>query len=469
MNPMQLLLIFQASILCAALEPSGIDPPVVVSPPPAALVERLGLDDFYAKCTMVRGLPILSSSEVDDRAHLEAAWLITRMLEHRPEVIEAVGASGTRFVIMAPDEMTTDVPEHSDLTPPDYWDKRARGLGATDERPAVSCGEENLLQFPGDPYKTENILIHEFAHAIHEMGMRSVDPTFDARLGDVFNAAMEEGLWDGVYASTNRMEYWAEGVQSWFDTNRENDDQHNHVNTREELKAYDPRLADLVEEVFGDLEWRYVGALQRVGTDHLAGWDPGRSPTFAWPEEVTAAYEAHERSRHHLARRDGESRIDHLRRKAERGDAVSQVTLGWLLRRGDGVDQDDEEAVRWYRRAAEQGAPGGLDSLGWMYEVGRGVEQDELVAVSLYRLSAARGHRQAMWNLGRMLEAGLGVSEPDPVEGLAWIMLASQGGHRWATEHVNAKSSEATGTLLDDARRRMEELASSPAAAALVE
>ena len=456
-------------LLLATLIHAGEDPPVVLSPPPTDLVERLRLDDFYEKCTIVNGLPILSSGSVSDRAHLEAAWLITRMLQHRPEVIEAVGATGTRFVIMAPDEMTTDVPEHADLSPPGYWDKRARGLGATDVRPAVSCGEENLLQFPGDPYLTENILIHEFAHAIHEMGMRAIDPTFDVRLGEAFDAALDEGLWEGVYASTNRMEYWAEGVQSWFDTNRENDAQHNHVNRREELKAYDPRLAGLVAEVFGDLEWRYVGALERVGSDHLDGWDPATSPTFSWPEEVSAAYEAHERSRHHLARRSGETRIDHLRRMAEEGDADSQVTLGWMLRRGDGVPRNDADAVHWYRRAAEQGSPDGLDSLGWMYETGRGVPRDDLVALSLYRLSAARGHRQAMWNLGRMLEEGRGVAGADPIEGLAWIMLAAEGGHRWASEHLEARSDGTAAGDLEPARLRMLELSTSPAAAIGVE
>ena len=447
--------------LLASLFPLSGEPPTVDSPPPAEIVDRFGLDDFYDKCCMVGALPIVSSDHVGDRAHQEAAYLIARMLQHRPEVIEAVGRSGTRFVIMAPGEMTTDVPEHSDLKPPDYWDKRARGLGATDERPAVSCGEENLLQFPGDPYSSENILIHEFGHAIHEMGMRSVDPTFDRRLGEAFNAAMADGLWDGVYASTNRMEYWAEGVQSWFDTNREHDAQHNHVNTRDEIKAYDPRLSSLLLEVFGDLEWRYVGPRERIGTDHLAGWDPDQDPVFAWPAEVSAAYEAHERSRHHLTRRKDETRVAHLRRMAESGDASSQVTLGWMLRRGDGMPADDEEAVLWYRKAAEQGDPDGLDSLGWMYEVGRGVPNDDLVAIAFYRKSADLGHKQAMWNLGRLIEAGRGVPEPDPIEGLAWIMLAADGGHRWARERLEEASTSSPEATLAAARSRMNELATS--------
>lgn len=452
------LLLFLLTLPLQALPAGVVARHEVTSPPPPAIASRFALDDFYEKCTLVRGLPIVSSGLVDDRAHLEAAFLIERMLAHRPEVIEAVAASGTRFVIMAPVEMTTDVPEHSDLSPSAYWDKRARGLGATDARPAVSCGEENLLQFPGDPYLTENILIHEFGHAIHEMGMRTVDPTFDARLARAFEAAMEAGRWGGVYASTNRMEYWAEGVQSWFDTNRENDAQHNHVNTREELRSYDPPLAALLLEVFGDLDWRYRPPLDRPRTGHLEGWDPAASPTFAWPEAVSLAYEEHQRSRHHLARRDGESGLEHLRRLAESGDAASQVTLAWRLRRGDGLPADDEAAVAWYRRAAAQQDPDGLDSLGWMYETGRGVAPDDLIAVCLYRLSARLGHGQAMWNLGRMIESGRGVGAPDPIEGVAWMMLAASGGHRWANERLATLERSGESSLLESARLRMETL-----------
>ena len=43
----------------------------------------------------------------------------------------------------------------------------------------------------------------------------------------------------------NDREYFAEGVQSWFDNNREPDHDHNHVNTRAELIEYDPALAAL--------------------------------------------------------------------------------------------------------------------------------------------------------------------------------------------------------------------------------
>ena len=84
-------------------------------------------------------------------------------------------------------------------------------------------------------------MIHEFAHAIHSMGLRTVAPTFQSRLSKVYQDAKAKGLWKDTYAISNISEYWAEGVQSWFDTNRQNDSSNNHVDTRAELKSYDPR------------------------------------------------------------------------------------------------------------------------------------------------------------------------------------------------------------------------------------
>ena len=107
----------------------------------------------------------------------------------------------------------------------------------------MSCGEENLLCLPGDPYDTENILIHELAHALHQMAIVHVHPGFQDRLDECFEMAIKEKIWEGTYASTNPFEYWAEGVQSWFDTNRENDHDHGTIDTREELQKSDPRLA----------------------------------------------------------------------------------------------------------------------------------------------------------------------------------------------------------------------------------
>lgn len=255
--------------------------PLEVGPVPA----ELKLPDFYQKHVSATGYPVVGSAKVNDYALKEAAYLINLMLAERPDVRKAMIEHESRMAVMAHDEFTTDIPGHAHLKPKDWWDRRARGLGGSETDPVCSCGEENLLGFEGDPYSTENILIHEFAHNIHLRGLIHVDPTFDARLEKAYEAAIKKGLWKGKYAATNSREYWAEGVQSWFDNNREPDHDHNHVNTRKELIEYDPELAKLCEEVFGRTELTYTKPATRL-TGHLEGYDPTSAPTFEWPERL---------------------------------------------------------------------------------------------------------------------------------------------------------------------------------------
>jgi cyclophilin family peptidyl-prolyl cis-trans isomerase len=264
-------------------EPTGVRSVAPVSDEVRAEFELSG---FYAKGLRVGALPIVGSAEVSDAALLEAAWIVDKMVGHREDILAAMADQKVRLVVMAWNEFTSDVPEHAHLEPAVYWDRRARGLGALPEAPAVSCAEENLLAYPGDPYEKENILIHEFAHAIHAMGLNRIDPTFEIRLGEAYADAKEHGSWRGTYAITNPAEYWAEGVQSWFDDNRENDALHNRVNTRTELQEYDPELAGLCAEIFGDGEWRYRKPNKREAdeTVHLASFDRSSMPRFKWRE-----------------------------------------------------------------------------------------------------------------------------------------------------------------------------------------
>jgi hypothetical protein len=104
----------------------------------------------------------------------------------------------------------------------------------------------------------------------------------------IYEQAMEKGLWRGKYASVNHHEYFAEGVQSWFDNNRENDHDHNHVNSRSELIDYDPALATLCREVFGETSLAYTKPTMRLH-GHLEGFDPSSSPPFRWPRRLELA------------------------------------------------------------------------------------------------------------------------------------------------------------------------------------
>ena len=258
--------------------------------PVTAPPKELKLDPFYKKYVSANGYPIVGSAAVNDYAMKEAAFLVDMMLAKRPDVKKAMVKGGSRLVVMAHGEFTTDVPEHSKMRPKNFWDARARGLGGSETDPVCSCGEENLLAFEGDPYSTECILIHEFAHNIHLRGLVVVDPTFDDRLKQTYQRAMAAGLWETKYASVNHAEYFAEGVQSWFNNNRPPDHDHNHVDTRKELLKYDPGLAALCKEVFGDTKLVYTKPDTRL-SGHLKGYDPEEAPEFVWPERLKTAIE----------------------------------------------------------------------------------------------------------------------------------------------------------------------------------
>jgi hypothetical protein len=243
-------------------EPERIkEPPKVprasVGPVPEALRTKLKLDPFYEKYADAGGIPVLASKKVSDEGVAEAVFLIDAMLADRDDIRAALAGRGVRFVVMAPTEMTTDVPEqrHMKNDPRTDWDKRARGLGGK----ITSCGEENLLNLKGDRYRNENILIHEFSHAIHRYGIGVVEKDFDRKLQDCYRNAIDKGLWTDTYAATNHSEYWAEGVQSYFDCNAPpNKGVHNDINTREKLAKYDPDLFALIDATFKQSPYRYV-------------------------------------------------------------------------------------------------------------------------------------------------------------------------------------------------------------------
>lgn len=290
----------------AIVDGDGLDAAIITSEVPVQAFRydpegKDGVPAIYTQRTDAHGFPIVASGKVNPYALKEAGYILDLMLAHRPDVRTAMIKSGARMCIIGSTEFTTELPEFArlanepnpdfpNLSVRDYWDARARGTGGSRTDPFCSCAEENVLGYPGDPYEKECILIHEFAHSIHLRGMVNVDATFDRRLEAAYQAAMKAGLWKGKYPSVNHHEYFAEGVQSWFDDNRENDHDHNHVNTRAELIEYDPALAVLCREVFGDTSFKYTKPATRL-TGHLAGYDPAKAPAFAFPERLVSARE----------------------------------------------------------------------------------------------------------------------------------------------------------------------------------
>lgn len=220
------------------------------------------IPSFYQKYIETEGLYVTSSGKVSDEALLKACDIISLMLAKRPDVKAHMVKKGCHVMIIGKDEETCDLPEFAHICNCEdsikYWNWRARGFGgAPEDEFSSSCGEENLLALPQDKYVGENILIHEFAHLIHTVGIVGVEPDFNERLEALRQNAIRKGLWEKTYAVSNKEEYFAECVQSFFNCNRYAEPAngvHNWVNRRTKLKTYDPDMYRLLQEYFYEIE-----------------------------------------------------------------------------------------------------------------------------------------------------------------------------------------------------------------------
>lgn len=235
---------------------------------PGPVPAELGIHAFYQKYLDANGIPIVSSGKVSDDVLIRAGKVIKQLLSKRDDVRRRMVSRGCKVMIIGKDEQVCDLPEYAHIcdTPENiaYWNRRARGFGGAPEHDAsASCGEENVLGLESDRYYTESILVHEFAHIFHMVGIAGIEPGFDERLESTRQKAIEKNLWADTYCISNKEEYFAETFQSFFNCNKyaaEADGVHNDINTREKLKKYDPEMYKLLLEYLPEIELELVAS-----------------------------------------------------------------------------------------------------------------------------------------------------------------------------------------------------------------
>lgn len=239
-----------------------------VSIPP----KKLRAEPFYTKHVSARGIPILSSDRVPDKALLAARDMAAGMLAHRPEFAAWLAANDYRIAVIAEEEALLDLPDKAHWTKPArddprltrcelkhydarigaltdraYWDARARGIGG--ERTVGS--EEDVLGLPTTRYWGETIFVHEMAHNIL-FAIEAVDPALYAEVEAAYANALANDLWLNEYATTTIQEYWAEGTQIWFNSNRLVVVDGRRILDHPDLQAYDPWLYAALAKAYGD-------------------------------------------------------------------------------------------------------------------------------------------------------------------------------------------------------------------------
>ena len=233
-------------------------------PEPGCVVREIGTDeDFYRMMCEQTGITIAAAESIALGALEAAADRMGALLAERPEFGMAVAASIEQVSIIGRDQRITTLPEFEELYsihPGTDWNRLGRSFPGTEEIPVAAGAEENLLCLESDRYEGEDMFVREFGWTIRRFGIATVDSGLDRSIEDAYIRAIAADLWRNTVAEVNSDQYWAEGVQSFFDVNNEEKDEkdqiHNQIDTRDELRAYDPFLYELLVEVFGETEWR---------------------------------------------------------------------------------------------------------------------------------------------------------------------------------------------------------------------
>jgi hypothetical protein len=225
---------------------------------------NISVEGYTQGCTVL-DIEILAGEDVDPAALVQMSDRIFNMLIMRPDLQSAINAAGIDARVMDSTQRITTLPEFEDLYdlyPGTDWDRRGRSYPGIDAVPYIAGAEENLLCLEDDFYAGEDPFIRDMALTIRRFGMASVDPQTSARIEQAYGTAIARGLWVNTLAEIDSDNYWQEGVQSFFDVNLEEPEDrppnssHNHVDTRQELRAYDTTLWEIAVSIFGDTDWR---------------------------------------------------------------------------------------------------------------------------------------------------------------------------------------------------------------------
>ena len=201
-------------------------------PPPP---QSVGVNPIYRKYMNVGGVHVVAGNDVSDEQMVQSRQIITGMLSNRPDLLATMTAYGTIIFI------------ESSL------------IGGGNAFGGAGGWKSQVASY--DPYCYA--FIHEFAHLVHfAIKAQPGGQAFNSRLEAMYQAAMNAGRWDNMYASSGSSEFWPEMVRFWFwgslsevlgDSCGYGGDSCTPLEqTYSKLADYEPEAAKLVEEVFGD-------------------------------------------------------------------------------------------------------------------------------------------------------------------------------------------------------------------------
>src|SRR4051794_26144099 len=148
------------------------------------------------------------------------------------------------------------------------------------------------------------------------------------------------------------------------------------------------------------------------------------------------------------------SEFDHLKAKADSGDAEAQFALGLMYDLGIDVPRNYAESGKWYLKAANQGLAEAQFKLGVRYfEFGKQARENYTTAFTWFYRAANQGIAEAQFNIGLMYQLGRGVPT-NKVEAYKWYNVAAAQGFTKAAAAREVLNSELSRAEVVEAEAR---------------
>ncbi len=234
----------------------------VVAPPE-------GAHPFYTKYINAGGVVIVSSDAVPDAALIGAYRTILHLTSKRLDVLEAMLPHKPRISIMGLSETASDLPEFGSSSDGEW------GLGQMPDS-STSLVSVRGVCYPGNNEYQANFLLHEFVHAMQNLGWPTTDPQSEDEVWGAYENAVKQGYFEaprneplaGItpFDAFGDDEYLTHNVNAWFDLNEslpgpwvdvQIGDSGPPSGTRAQLRVRDPQLYKIIgrflPDTLGDL------------------------------------------------------------------------------------------------------------------------------------------------------------------------------------------------------------------------
>lgn len=230
-----------------------------------ATYTNVPVTSYYTKTiTTKAGIVVKSDDGVSDKALQKTAELVDAELNDGDDngIAQEMVKQGNSVAVYGDHEIPQMIPEQRYLFDKTMYAAEGYG-GYLGDGFVSSISEKNVLRTTGDPdpakntaYTDESVLIHEFGHAIKLGGLDQMpDQTLANTFYKAYAHAKETGLWANTYAYQNSDEFFATMATIWFNVMSESwdgsyDGTRSPINTRDELKAYDPQTYEALSQIF---------------------------------------------------------------------------------------------------------------------------------------------------------------------------------------------------------------------------